>query len=292
MTQQVPVDPAHVAAAESDDGTMEAAPGVGYRRLAFVNMAYVGQPGQPDWVLVDTGISGMADRIEGIAAKRFGTDVPPRAIVLTHGHFDHVGTLERLAERWDVPVYAHVLERPYLDGSASYPKADPTVGGGMMALLSPLYPRSPVNVGRRLRDLPADGRIPELPDWRWIHTPGHSVGHVSLWREADRTLIAGDAFITVAGESAYATAMQAPEIHGPPKYFTHDWQAAQRSVTQLAALEPEMVVTGHGRALHGAAMRHALHTLARDFRSLAVPPAGRYVDDPQRAEDGSAYKLA
>ena len=292
MTQQVPVDPTDVTAAASDDGTMEAAPGVGYRRLAFVNVAYVGQPGQPGWVLVDTGIPGMVDSIAGTAAERFGTDVPPRAIILTNGHFDHVGTLERLAERWDVPVYAHVLERPYLDGSAFYPKADPMVGGGMMALLSPLYPRSPVDVGRRLRDLPADGRIPELPDWRWIHTPGHSVGHVSLWREGDRILIAGDAFITVAGESAYATATQAPEIHGPPKYFTHDWQAAERSVTQLAALEPEVVVTGHGRALHGAAMRHALRTLSRDFRSLAVPLSGRYVDDPQRAEDGSAYKPA
>jgi glyoxylase-like metal-dependent hydrolase (beta-lactamase superfamily II) len=292
MTQQVPVDPADVAAATAEDGSMDAAPDVAYRRLVFVNVVFVGHPGQPDWVLVDTGIPGTADRIAATAAERFGADVPPRAIVLTHGHFDHVGTLERLVERWDVPVYAHALERPYLDGSASYPKADPSVGGGMMALLSPLYPRSPVDVGHRLRDLPADGRIPGLPDWRWIHTPGHSVGHVSLWRAADRTLIAGDAFITVAGESAYATATQAPEIHGPPKYFTHDWQAADRSVTRLAALEPEMVVTGHGRALHGATMREALHALARDFRTLAVPANGRYVEDPQRAEDGSAYKPA
>ena len=290
MTQQVFVDPADMAATEAGDGTLEAAPGVAYRRLVFVNVVYVGQPGQPHWVLVDTGIPGMADSIVASAAERFGADVPPRAIVLTHGHFDHVGTLKTLVERWDVPVYAHAFERPYLDGSASYPKADPTVGGGMMALLSPLYPRSPVNVGHRLRDLPADGRIPDLPDWRWIHTPGHSVGHVSLWREADRTLIAGDAFITVAGESAYATATQAPEIHGPPKYFTHDWQAAGHSVSELAALAPEVVVTGHGRALHGKAMRDALHTLARDFSSVAVPPSGRYVDDPQRAEDGSAYK--
>ena len=292
MTQQVSVDPADVAATEAGDGTLEAAPGVAYRRLVFVNVAYVGQPGQLDWVLVDTGIPGMADSIAASAAERFGADVPPRAIVLTHGHFDHVGTLETLANRWDVPVYAHTFERPYLDGSASYPKADPTVGGGMMALLSPLYPRSPVNVSHRLRDLPADGHIPELPGWRWIHTPGHSVGHVSLWREADRTLIAGDAFITVAGESAYATATQAPEIHGPPKYFTHDWRAAERSVNELAALDPEVVVTGHGRALHGEAMRSALYTLARDFRSLAVPPSGRYVDDPQRADEGSAYKPA
>ena len=51
-------------------------------------------------------------------------------------------------------------------------------------------------------------------------------------------------------------------------------------------------MTGHGRAMHGLAMRAALHELARNFRSVAVPPEGRFVNDPQRAEDGSAYKPA
>ena len=290
MTQQIPLDGSHVAGDEQQDGTLQVAPDVAYQRLLFVNVAFVGEPGQTDWVLVDTGVPGMAGRIAGAAGERFGKDVPPRAILLTHGHFDHVGTLTTLAERWDVPVYAHKLERPYLDGSAAYPKADPGVGGGAMALLSPLYPRDPVDVGGRLRDLPEDGSVPELPGWRWLHTPGHSVGHVSLWRERDRTLIVGDAFITVAGESAYATAVQAPEIHGPPKYFTHDWQAAERSVASLAALEPETAVTGHGRAMHGQAMRDALRTLSQRFEQVAVPEEGRYVGEPQRADDGSAYK--
>ena len=292
MAQQVPLDRSHIAGDEQEDGTLQVAPDLAYRRLLFVNVVFVGLPGEPDWVLVDTGIPGMRERIVSAAAARFGKDVPPRAIVLTHGHFDHVGVLEGLSADWNVPVYAHRLERPYLDGSAAYPKPDPTVGGGAMALLSPLYPRGPVNVGSRLRDLPEDGSVPPMPGWRWIHTPGHSVGHVSLWRERDRSLIVGDAFITVAGESAYATATQAPEIHGPPKYFTHDWQAAATSVAALAALEPELAITGHGRAMHGPAMRDAVHRLADDFEALAVPPEGRFVTDPQRAEDGSAYKPA
>lgn len=54
--------------------------------------------------------------------------------------------------------------------------------------------------------------------------------------------------------------------------------------------EPELVVTGHGRAMHSAAMRQALQTLARDSDRLAVPEHGRFVDAPQRAEDGSAYR--
>jgi glyoxylase-like metal-dependent hydrolase (beta-lactamase superfamily II) len=132
--------------------------------------------------------------------------------------------------------------------------------------------------------------MPPLPGWRWIHTPGHSVGHTSFWREADKALIVGDAFITTAQESAYAVAVQAPELHGPPRYFTHDWQAAGASVAALALLEPDLVVTGHGRAMQGEAMREALHRLARNFQRLAVPEAGRYTNDPQRAEDGSAYR--
>ena len=108
-------------------------------------------------------------------------------------------------------------------------------------------------------------------------TPGHTVGHVSLWRAADRTLLVGDAFITTRQESADAVATQTPELHGPPQYFTPAWGAARPSVETLAALEPELVVTGHGPALQGPALREALHTLARDFDRIAVPKHGRYV---------------
>ena len=92
-------------------------------------------------------------------------------------------------------------------------------------------------------------------------------------------LIAGDAFITTRQESAYAALTQEPEMHGPPAYFTPDWVSARESVVKLAALEPELVVTGHGRAMRGPAMREALHTLARDFDRVAVPEHGRYVLD-------------
>jgi glyoxylase-like metal-dependent hydrolase (beta-lactamase superfamily II) len=99
---------------------------------------------------------------------------------------------------------------------------------------------------------------------------------VSLWREADRLLVAGDAFITTRQESAYAAITQAPEMHGPPMYFTPDWVSARASVQNLAALSPDVVVTGHGQAMQGLEMRAALHELAERFDEIAVPKSGRY----------------
>ena len=134
-----------------------------------------------------------------------------------------MSALEELAREWDVPIYAHDLEHPYLDGRASYPPPDPTVGGGMMAAMSKLYPRGPVNVGKWLRPLP-QGRVPTMAGWEWIHTPGHTPGHVSFWNPQTKTLIAGDAFITTNQESAFAVLFQKAELHGPPMYYTTDWE--------------------------------------------------------------------
>jgi glyoxylase-like metal-dependent hydrolase (beta-lactamase superfamily II) len=259
-----------------NDETRAIAPDLAYRQTAIVNVIFFGQPHDMRWVLIDAGVMGSAQAIRSASEARFGGRAP-EAIILTHGHFDHVGALETLAAEWDVPVYAHSQEHPYLNGAASYPPPDPGVGGGLMALLSPLYPTSPVDVSPRLRALPDDHSVPGMPGWSWLHTPGHTPGHVSLWRSADRLLIAGDAFVTTRQESVYSAATQAPEMHGPPMYFTPDWVGARQSVSNLAALEPETVITGHGQAMQGAEMRSALSELARRFDEVAVPKQGRYV---------------
>ena len=289
MAQQIPVDSSALFGEAAKEGVMMLAPDLAYRRLGIVNVVLAGSPGGP-WVLIDAGLPGTHRLIEHAVESRFGPGAKPSAIVLTHGHFDHVGLLETLAEQWDVPIYAHIHELPYLNGTSSYPPPDSHVGGGLMSRMSPLFPRSPVDVKRWLHALPEDGSVPFMPGWRWIHTPGHSAGHVSFWREADSGLIAGDAFITTAQESAYAAATQAPELHGPPMYFTPDWEASRNSVEILAKLQPEYAVTGHGHAMHGVAMRTALDRLAREFMSVAVPPDGTYVLHPARAADGSAYQ--
>jgi glyoxylase-like metal-dependent hydrolase (beta-lactamase superfamily II) len=294
MEEQIRMGEEAVAGRESDQGGVQRiAPDLVYKRLAIVNVVFFGRvdAGHRGWVLIDTGIAGFTGSILRSAAARFGEGCAPAAIIMTHGHFDHVGSLEQLALRWDVPIYAHELELPYLNGKAAYPPPAPEVGGGLMSALSPLYPRGPVNVGRWLQPLPSDGTVPGMLGWRWIHTPGHTPGHISLWRENDRTLIAGDALITTRQESAYAVAVQRPELHGPPMYFTPDWERAKESVRYLAGIDPELVVSGHGLALHGPQLRFGLKRLADNFDEIALPRQSHYLGHPARAEDGSAYAV-
>ena len=249
------------------------ADGVFGLRIVMVNVFAV-QNGPRDWVLIDGGLHFSQGRIRNWAESLFG-DVPPRAILLTHGHFDHVGALPALLETWDVPVYAHRIEMPYVTGQAEYPPPDPKVGGGIMALLSPLYPRGPVDLGHKVQSMEDGAEAPLLPGWQVVHTPGHTDGHVSFFRAQDRCLIVGDAFCTTKAESASAIATQRPELHGPPAYYTSDWDKARDSVRTLAALRPNVVAVGHGQAMAGDEMLAGLDRLARDFDQIARPATER-----------------
>jgi len=284
LTLQLPLADSDLApTTETGSGISAILPDLAFRRMSIVNVIFYGDPAtNADWVLIDTGLPTSRQAIIESAEHRFGAMRPPSAILMTHGHFDHVGSLETLAQDWNVPVYAHWLEFPYLNGQASYPPADPLVGGGAMALLSPLYPRSPVNVEQRLQPLPQDRSVPFMPGWTWLHTPGHAPGHVSFWRPADRCLIAGDAIVTTGQESVYEVMTQRPEMHGPPRYLTPDWDEAQRSVVELAGLGPELIITGHGQPVRGANMRARLQQLAENFREIAVPEGRPYALDPAK----------
>ncbi len=261
---------------EVDEGqvmSMDAiAPGLNGLKITFVNVFGLRHE-DGSWTLIDTALPFCAARIKSWAEKTFGRS--PNAIVLTHGHFDHAGAAKELTEEWNVPVYAHPLEFPYLTGEKEYPAPDWKAGGGLMPLMSPTLPRGPIDLGSRLKELPGEGSelsLAEMPGWKLIHTPGHTPGHVSFFRESDRTLLVGDAFCTTKPESFFAANFSQPaELHGPPSYFTSDWSAAKASVRKLAALEPATVAAGHGKPLAGSEVPQALHTLADNFERIAVP---------------------
>ncbi|MBS1815985.1 MAG: MBL fold metallo-hydrolase [Acidobacteria bacterium] len=238
-------------------------------RIVFVNVFAITHA-DGSWTLVDAGLPFTASHIRNWAERYFVRK--PNGIVLTHGHFDHVSAAEELAIHWGVPIYAHPKEFPYLTGEKEYPA--PNVGaGGMMSLLSPLYPKGPVNIAEHLRAIPADSdQLDVMRGWTVIHTPGHTPGHVSFFRESDGILIVGDAFCTTKPESFFEAALaQQPELHGPPAYFTSDWEAACASVQRLAQLSVRTVVPGHGKPISGFHVQEELKALASRFVDLAVP---------------------
>lgn len=246
--------------------------------IQIVNICLVGAPGAKEFVLVDAGMPGSADDIIALTEERYGAGSKPQAIVLTHGHFDHVGAIIELVKHWQVPVYAHELELPFLTGKTKYPEPDPSVEGGMVAKMSSMFPNEPINIGHQVNPLPADGTVPHLSGFRWIHTPGHSPGHVSFFREQDRMLIAGDAFITVRQDSLYKVIIQEEEINGPPRYLTTDWQAAWDSVKKLRDLHPSTAITGHGVPMSGEPLTMGLERLVNEFAQIAIPDYGKYTD--------------
>lgn len=240
-------------------------------RIAFVNVFGVSHS-DGSWTLIDAGIPFSESIIRNWAESHFHT--APRAIVLTHGHFDHVSAARGLADHWNVPIFAHALEFPYLTGKIAYAGPNASAGGGMMSLLSPLYPKGPIDLGNRLRSLPVHEADPlaELPGWQVIHTPGHTPGHVSFFRPQDKALLVGDAFCTTKPESFFEAALaQAPEMHGPPAYFTSDWDSARQSVARLAQLQPSIVAPGHGKPIAGPDVAGSLSKLAAAFDEVAVP---------------------
>jgi glyoxylase-like metal-dependent hydrolase (beta-lactamase superfamily II) len=244
----------------------------------IVNVVMLGPP-DGKWVLIDAGMPGSGSNIIEAAEKRFGAGTVPESIILTHGHFDHVGGITKLLEHWKVSVYAHPLELPFLNGSKAYPEPDRTVEGGLLAKIADFYPHEPVNIAEVVHVLPQDSRLPDFPEWEWIHTPGHSPGHVSFFRQKDKVLISGDAVITVRQDSLYKVLTQAKELNGPPRYFTNDWDSAKASVITLSELAPEFIVAGHGQYLSGGQLKSDLKNLAEHFDELAKPKFGKYVND-------------
>jgi glyoxylase-like metal-dependent hydrolase (beta-lactamase superfamily II) len=238
-------------------------------RIVFANVFAVTHA-NGSWTMIDAGLPLSAHLIATWAEKRFAD--PPRAIALTHGHFDHVSAARDLSDRWSIPIYAHPQEFPFLTRQREYPPPDFTAGGGVMSLLSPLYPRGPIHLGERLQSLDCDDHSVAglIPEWIPVHTPGHTPGHVSFFRSSDRALIVGDAFCTTKPESFFDAAItQLPELHGPPRYFTPDWISASASIQKLADLNPTVVAPGHGKALVGDDIVLRLHQLATQFRKTA-----------------------
>ena len=183
-------------------------------------------------VLVDSGTRLWGRRLCRRVA-RLTEDDGLAAHVLTHAHPDHQGSSARVCERFDVPLRCHERDREAME-TGVLPPADPAAGAGFV---QGLIAGPPHAVDETL----AEGD--DVAGFEVVETPGHTPGHVSLWRERDGVLIAGDALLNMDLRTTRSG------LHEPARGFTSDPKEARRSIVKVADLEPDTVCFGHGPVL-------------------------------------------
>jgi glyoxylase-like metal-dependent hydrolase (beta-lactamase superfamily II) len=220
---------------------MEIAPGI--RRIgdrSLVNAYLIEEGGQV--TIVDAAVGGLyADLGAELAAMgRMPEDV--RALVLTHGHTDHIGFAERLRTERGVPVSVHEADAALARGEVP----NPSKGFGKIkagALLGFLW-YAATHGGLRTAHLGAvstfgDGATLDVPGSpRVILTPGHTPGSAVLHFGSRDALLVGDAFATYA----VTTGERGPQV-AP---FTADAAQAVASLGRIEGLSASVVLPGHG----------------------------------------------
>ncbi len=177
-------------------------------------------------VLVDAGTRHARRRI-----LRALDGHVPAAHALTHAHADHQGASAALCEQLGLELWCGAADSDAMASGDLRPGVplNPVTRAQLRWWAGPAHP-----VARRLRD--GD----EVGGFTVLETPGHSPGHVAFWREADRTLVAGDVLF---GQSP---AGGRPGLHEPPRMFTPDPARNRDAIRRLAALKPAVVCFGHG----------------------------------------------
>lgn len=202
-----------------------------------------------DWTLIDTGMPGSAEAILAYAKQAGLAGKPLQTIILTHQDIDHIGGLPGfLGEGGEASfeIYAHEDDRDTIDGKAPLLKFPPERLSAELASLPDevrvsfentfVRPSKP-NVTRLMSDgetLPIGGGLTV------IHTPGHTPGHVSLYHQASKTLLASDALVIHNGE-----------LLGSSPYSTVNMEQAIRSLEKFKPFDIETVVCYHGGLLRG-----------------------------------------
>ncbi|MFT2134008.1 MBL fold metallo-hydrolase [Bacillus cereus group sp. MYBK5-1] len=173
-------------------------------------------------VLIDTGFPGQIKDIQ-VEMEKVGVSFDKlKVVILTHQDIDHIGSLPELLQRCrsNIKVYAHELDKPYIEGDLPLLK-DGNVENG---------PKGKVS------DTVIDGQeLPYCGGILILHTPGHTPGHISLFLKQSKILVAGDSMYSVNGVLG--------GVHAPT---TLNIMEARQSLKKYLNLDIESVVCYHG----------------------------------------------
>jgi len=224
----------------------------------------------PDGVtLIDSGYVGQRDLLVGSLRAIGRRPDQVTAVLITHGHADHLGGAAWLAEQFGTPVHAHAAEVDNVRRTVmqqARPAAvlrnawRPGVLRWSLAIV-PLLDRRPDLGVPSVTALPeSQGRVSVPGHPRALLIDGHTSGHAVYDFEDEGVLVVGDALVTRHRTSPIA----GPQLL--PSMFHHDVERARASVSGLSASSAQVVLPGHGEAWIGpvgAAVEAALDAGAR-----------------------------
>ncbi|MEW9700368.1 MBL fold metallo-hydrolase [Paenibacillus sp. SI8] len=192
-------------------------------------------------ILIDAGMPGMSADIQA-AIERAG--IPHGTldtVIVTHQDIDHFGGVAELLQDLSTKVYAHEMDRPYLDGTKHPIKMD-------LRLIGEHLKKLPEQIRKQVEHLCANPpKIvidEELSDGQMldvcggitvIHTPGHTPGHICLYLNSNRTLVSADALESMNGK-----------LKGPNPHNTPDMQSAIKSLSKLLSFKIDRIICYHG----------------------------------------------
>lgn len=200
-------------------------------------------------IIVDTGRPGNETRILQALEQRNISPADVSLILLTHGHFDHFGSVRTLKQKLNVPVAIHHLDQVALKNGKD-PALHPTRFTGKLLKLflhgktKGLEPDIIIHKEFDLHDYGVAGRV--------IHTPGHTPGSLSIVFE-NHDVIIGD--LLMGGHLGGLLSPRTPNIH----YFAEDIQQVHNSIHKVMSYQPNRVFVGHGGPLRAVDIKHAFH---------------------------------
>jgi hydroxyacylglutathione hydrolase len=181
-------------------------------------------------VLIDAGTRHSGGKI----LKQIGPH-KVSAHALTHSHPDHQGATHEVCSTLGIPLWVGERDADAAEDPDLIRQRQPSHPMARFYLTVFIGPGHPVD--RRLHE--GD----EVAGFAVLDVPGHSAGHVALWRESDGVLILGD----VLNNMDVLTGL--PGLHEPKSYLTPDPEENRRSAKRLGTLEPKLVLFGHGAPL-------------------------------------------